>query len=191
MINMNRFYLIATFIFVLVLVFFMWWSSSSLDMSSRKLIINSFEDCVAAGNPVMESYPGQCRSRSGELFVENIGNELEKLDLIRINTPRPNQSVSSPTTIIGEARGHWFFEASFPVVLTNWDGLIIAEGFATAEGDWMTEEFVPYTAELEYDSPYSAGDPDFMKNGTLILRKDNPSGLPENDDELEIPVKFN
>jgi hypothetical protein len=33
--------------------------------------INSFEECVVAGNPVMESYPRQCRA-SGETFVEEI-----------------------------------------------------------------------------------------------------------------------
>lgn len=153
--------------------------------------VTSFDECVTAGNAVMESYPRQCRSASGNLFVENIGNELEKSNLITINNPRPNQNISSPLTINGEARGYWFFEASFPVVLTNWDGLIIAEGFVTADGEWMTEDFVPYTAILEFTSPYNLGDPEFMKNGSLILKKDNPSGLPENDDALEIPVKFN
>lgn len=34
--------------------------------------INSFEDCVNAGNPAMESYPRQCRSQSGETFTEII-----------------------------------------------------------------------------------------------------------------------
>lgn len=34
--------------------------------------ITSFEECVAAGNPVMESYPRQCRSAGGGLFVEDI-----------------------------------------------------------------------------------------------------------------------
>ena len=34
--------------------------------------INSFEECAAAGNPVMESYPRQCRSQDGRLFVEEI-----------------------------------------------------------------------------------------------------------------------
>jgi hypothetical protein len=33
--------------------------------------INNFEDCVAAGNPVMESYPRQCRANE-ETFVEDI-----------------------------------------------------------------------------------------------------------------------
>ncbi|MEO5927072.1 MAG: hypothetical protein ABIO72_00175 [Patescibacteria group bacterium] len=32
----------------------------------------SFEECVAMGNPVMESYPRQCRTTDGKLFVEDI-----------------------------------------------------------------------------------------------------------------------
>lgn len=145
--------------------------------------ITSFEECVTAGNPVMESYPRRCRANE-RLFVENIGNELEKSDLIRIESPRPNQIIKSPLKITGEARGYWFFEASFPVVLTDWDGKIIAEYYATAQDEWMTEDFVPFEAILEFEKP-AYGD-----NGFLILRRDNPSGLPENDDALEIPIKF-
>ena len=69
---------------------------------------------------------------------------------IKLISPVVGQTINSPLSITGEARGTWFFEATFPVVLTNWDGLIIAEGYATAQGDWMTEEFVPFTAELEF-----------------------------------------
>jgi len=34
--------------------------------------VESFEDCVAAGNPVMESYPRQCRTDDGKSFVEPV-----------------------------------------------------------------------------------------------------------------------
>lgn len=34
--------------------------------------INSFEDCIAAGNPIMESYPRQCSTQEGKHFVEEI-----------------------------------------------------------------------------------------------------------------------
>jgi hypothetical protein len=33
--------------------------------------ISSFEECVAAGNPVMESFPRQCRAQ-GKTFIENV-----------------------------------------------------------------------------------------------------------------------
>ncbi len=39
--------------------------------------IENFEDCVAAGNPVMESYPRQCRTSDGKNFVEEIDNAIE------------------------------------------------------------------------------------------------------------------
>src|SRR3989344_7366167 len=36
--------------------------------------ITNFEECAEAGYAVMESYPRQCRSGSGELFVEDISD---------------------------------------------------------------------------------------------------------------------
>lgn len=148
-----------------------------------EVVVESFKDCMAAGNPVMESYPRQCR-HEGEVFVEDVGNIIEKQDLIRLTTPQPQEIIESPLEITGEARGTWFFEANFPVVLTNWDGLIIAEGYAAADGEWMTEEFVPFTATLEFEKP------SYGERGTLILQKANPSDFRELDDALEIPVSF-
>ena len=109
----------------------------------------------------------------GEVVVEDI----------RIDNPRPNQEIESPVVLEGKARGYWFFEASFPVELVDSSGEIIAQGIATAETDWMTEEFVQFKAVLEFEKPEN-------KKGTLILHKDNPSGLPENDDALKVPVIF-
>ena len=123
---------------------------------------------------------------------EDIGNTLEKMDLIRVDTPRPNGLIESPLTISGEARGYWFFEADFPVILTDWDGRIIAEEPVAAQGEWMTEEFVSFAAILNFDKPYDESEdvPEFMKRGTIIFQKDNPSGLPENDDALEFTIFF-
>ena len=149
----------------------------------KKIEVANFEECARLGNPIMESYPRQCRFNE-KTFTENIGNELEKNNLIRITTPRPNDVIKSPLEITGEARGVWFFEANFPIVLTDWDGLIIAESYATAQSEWMTKEFVPFKATLIFKNPQ------YKNNGTLILKKDNPSGLPEHDDALEIPILF-
>ncbi len=111
-------------------------------------------------------------------------------DRIVVTSPSPLATVDGPLVITGQARGNWFFEASFPVSLVNWDGVVIANGIATALGDWMTEDFVPFTSTLNFVSPYNVGDPAYMANGTLILERDNPSGLPEHDASLEIPVRF-
>lgn len=154
------------------------------NLDDQSLNIENFNDCLRAGNAVMESYPRQCRSNDGRLFVEDIGNILEKNDLIRLNFPMPNQLISSPLEISGEARGYWYFEASFPVSLLDSQENIIARGIAVAEEDWMTEDFVPFSLILEFDQPASES------VGRLILKKDNPSGLVENDDSLNIPVIF-
>jgi hypothetical protein len=144
--------------------------------------INNFQECADAGNAIMESYPRQCRAGEHN-FTEDIGNELEKNDLIRVDSPRPNQTVESPLLITGQARGNWFFEASFPVKLLDENGSELDAAIATAKEDWMTEDFVPFFVKLEFTVPKG-------KTGSLILKKDNPSGLPENDDELRIPVAF-
>lgn len=151
--------------------------------------VSDFISCAAAGHPVMESYPRQCRTPEGETFREDIGNELEKDDLIRLGSPRPNATVASPLAVRGAARGGWFFEASFPIVVVNWDGKIIGEGYATAEGEWTTPEFVPFSGTIKFDTQAISGG-GYSNRGTLILKKANASGLPEHDDALEIPVVF-
>lgn len=144
--------------------------------------INNFEECAAQGNPVMESWPRQCMA-GDKTFIEDIGNELEKMDIIRIDKPRPNALIQSPIEIVGQARGYWFFEADFPVRLIDDSGEELGTAIAKTSSNWMTEDFVFFEATLEFETPTT-------KKGTLILEKDNPSGLPENADELRIPVNF-
>jgi len=37
--------------------------------------INSFEDCARAGNPILETYPRQCKTPDGKSFIEMIQSE--------------------------------------------------------------------------------------------------------------------
>jgi immunoglobulin-like protein involved in spore germination len=109
-------------------------------------------------------------------------------DMIVLYEPLPESYISSPLKVRGKARGTWFFEASFPVTLTDWDGRIIAQVPAQAKGDWMTTEFVEFEATLTFQTP--AGPGGDLNRGFLILQKDNPSGLPQYDDSREITVYF-
>jgi hypothetical protein len=101
---------------------------------------------------------------------------------VKVTHPMPNDTISSPVEIIGEARGTWFFEGSFPVKLINKDGKTITEAPAQALGEWMTADFVPFRAILEFSAPK---DP----SGTLILNRDDPSGQSATK-PIEIPVTF-
>lgn len=105
-------------------------------------------------------------------------------EMITVTSPKSGAAVGNPMILAGEARGYWFFEASAPVIVVNWDGLIIGEGYVTAQGDWMTEELVPFTGSIEYDLPADS----YSTEGTVILKRDNPSGLAEHDAAVEVPV---
>jgi hypothetical protein len=52
--------------------------------------INSFEECAAAGNPVMESYPAQCRIKDGRHFIQQISEEEKK----KLQPPESTSSAS-------------------------------------------------------------------------------------------------
>lgn len=54
---------------VLIIVAGLLLALSRTAKEQRILSINSFEECKAAGYPVMESYPEQCRTPDGRLFV--------------------------------------------------------------------------------------------------------------------------
>lgn len=100
-----------------------------------------------------------------------------------VYSPRPNDAITSPLLIEGRAVGNWFFEASFPIKLLDSQGNELAMAIASAQSDWMTEDFVDFEATLEFDPPESG-------EAVLVFKKDNPSDLPEFDEELRVPVKF-
>jgi hypothetical protein len=79
----------------------------------------------------------------------------------------------------------WYFEASFPIRLVDAKGNIILQTHAQAQGEWMTENFVPFTSTLTWSSTSTTA-----TSGVLIFMRDNPSGLPENDAEVRIPITF-
>ncbi len=102
--------------------------------------------------------------------------------MIEVTAPTANATVASPLTVTGRARGPWYFEASFPVKLLDSNGNELAFVPAQAQGEWQTEDFVPFQATLTFTTN--------DQTGTLVLMKDNPSGLSENDDAISIPVQF-
>ncbi len=105
---------------------------------------------------------------------------------IQVLIPAPNQKITSPLQVSGQARGNWFFEATAPLILVDWDGRIIAQSYIQATDDWMTEDFVPFEGTLNFELPETTP----YKRGAIIFQKSNPSDLPENDDAIEIPIEF-
>lgn len=116
---------------------------------------------------------------------------LRMQDQIQITSLNPGDTITSPITFTGEARGTWYFEASFPIFIVNWDGLIIGQGVAQAQEDWMTKKVVPFKATITFEKPdINDMNRAYARRGAVIFKKDNPSGLPEHDAAVEIPIVF-
>lgn len=144
--------------------------------------ITNFDQC-AAKYPILESYPEQCNTPGGQHFVHDIGDELNKAGQVKLTNLLANGQVTSPLRLTGQARGGWFFEAQFPVELRDANGTILVAAPAKAQGDWMTDGFVAFSVDLVFSQPTTA-------TGNLIIKKDNPSGLPEHDATFRLPVRF-
>lgn len=145
------------------------------------VVVTNFEECVAAGNPIQESFPEKCSTPDRKTFTKSIDrNDLSQF--IVSENPQPNQEISSGIELSGKART-WYFEGSFPVRLLDANDAEMTAVPATAQGDWMTTDWVPYKAVLNFSTPTTA-------TGTLVLQKDNPSDDRSLDQEIRIPVKF-
>ena len=166
---------------VIIIVGGIFWGLFSFSSYQNPPIAN-YKECVARGYEILESFPQQCRSPKGEIFTEDIGNALEKANLIRLSSPSPNQSINtSPFVIEGEALGNWFFEGSFQVDIVSSEGNAIYGGIAEADGEWMTEEFVPFSATIGLETEFKGG-------ANLVLHRENPSGDPELNESLIVPI---
>lgn len=120
---------------------------------------------------------------SAALSSSSSAQSLAGNDRISVTSPAPDALVRSPLTVTGQARGTWYFEASFPVRLLDAAGTVIAQTAAQAQGDWMTTDFVPFAATVTFAQPSTA-------TGFLELQKDNPSGDPATAESIRIPVRF-
>jgi hypothetical protein len=105
-------------------------------------------------------------------------------DLLEVYSPGPKDYIESPLVVLGRARGSWFFEGSFPVFLFDDLGQVIATAQALAESEWTTDEYVSFSAELDFERPGG------QVGGQLIFASANPSGLPENERNLGVPISF-
>lgn len=101
---------------------------------------------------------------------------------VAVLSPGPGGVVDKTFTVTGKAPGPWFSEAQFPIQVRNANGDIIGDGSAHTDGNWQSDDVVPFTADV------TISDPTYKGAVRLILMRDNPSGMPENDDAVEIPI---
>lgn len=172
------------YVFILaVIVMVVWFSFNSVKKIDQSTIL-SFADC-GKYYPVTQSFPRQCRTPDGRTFAEEttppITYKNATKDDIVPALPFPGAVTGKEFTVTGRARGTWYFEASFPVKVLDKDGKVLFQGPATAQGDWMTTNFVAFKLNVKVPQSY-------IGPATIILEKDNPSGIPEKDASISFPI---
>lgn len=114
-----------------------------------------------------------------------IAGELRVISTPEIVIVKPTgiDPVASPLVIEGLAKGVWYFEAVFPVTITDAQHRSLGQSYVTATKDWMSESLVPFTATIEFTQPTTV-------TGYLVFKNANPSDLRENDKMFEMPIVF-
>jgi Immunoglobulin-like domain of bacterial spore germination len=174
--------IIVIVLIIVVLGLGLWYWSSRTPQEVKNVM--SFQNCVDAGYPVMESYPRQCKTPDGRTYAEEVTPPITyvntSVDYIVVDLPFPGAVTGKEFKVTGKARG-FYFEASFPVEVLDKDGKRIFIGPAQAQGDWMTDSFVPFEITVKVPDTY-------IGSATLVLHKDNPSDMREYDASMSFPI---
>ena len=97
--------------------------------------IDSFEECAAAGYPVMESYPRQCRDAEGNLFVEEIYTEISGIVSLK-------GELFCPCFLVDDVEVWYDLMEGKPAVdvlnISNGDFVIVKGEFHENEQFWAT-----------------------------------------------------
>ena len=107
--------------------------------------------------------------------------QLPLSESVQVQTPGAGATVENTFTIAGSAPNSWYSEAVFPIQVRDVSDNVIGRGQGHAQSDWTIPGAVVFTSSITLDGIYKGA-------ATLILMRDNPSGLPQNDDSVTIPI---
>ena len=100
--------------------------------------------------------------------------------MLTVTSPQQGAFVAHTFQLEGKARGSWYFEGTFPLVIENESGVVLETIPIRAQGDWQTPDLVPFSETIQL--PYYSG------NANLILKKANLSSGSSEDASLTIPI---
>lgn len=176
-------------IVALVAGFFVWFQQKNLAVNDQPIINFPVPKQKACTEEAKQCPDGSYVSRTGpKCEFATCPEAIDIKDKIIINSPVKDAIITSPISISGRARGTWFFEGSFPMQVYDSNnkllGISTAKFSPKSESDtWMTENFVDFCGEIKFSQPAT-------DSGYILFKKDNPSGLPQNDESFKLPIKF-
>ena len=101
-----------------------------------------------------------------------------------LSQPQSGDTIKSPVTIKGVVPPGWMNEGVFPIKILDSKNQVLAKGQANEDipGSWQNGGNVSFTATITFTTTDTSG--------LIELDNDNPSGNPDNDRSLVIPVNF-
>jgi len=111
------------------------------------------------------------------ILREILGN---KDDLISFSI-LPNSKVQGVVSYQGAVKGGYFFEVNILINILDANKNVLKTSNAIAMTDWMTIEPVEFEGNIDFTN---------LPKGLayIEIHNDNPSGLPENDKSVLIPI---
>lgn len=135
------------------------------------------KDSLSITNEILSTFQLSDSLPNSQQFTHNLNVDLTKV------TDQKALLIQSPLTITGKVPSGYAFENSFPVEITNNEHKIITTSPAHGtRGDWTSGQPLEFAVTLKFETN--------AKEGYLVFKNDNPSGLPENEKKISIPVKF-
>lgn len=93
----------------------------------------------------------------------------------------PGETVSGVMSATGSIKGAYFFEGNILVNIVDANEVILRAGHGTATTDWMTNEPVSFSTDLDFTGLLPGA-------AFIAIQNDNPSDMRENDKILYIPI---
>lgn len=126
-------------------------------------------------------------------FSNSKNSNEEKLDDSMVSTVHPdlltfsivpNAKVHGILSYRGSIKGGYFFEGNIRIIILDADKNVLKESNGIAKSEWMTEGPVDFEGNIDFTGMSST-------SGYFRIANDNPSGDPENDKFIDIPIVIN
>lgn len=153
--------------------------------------INSFEECEAANQLVVDTQPRECHMKDGRVFYEE-GNAFDYKGVIEVKKPVAKEVVDSPFEIEGQAVAGWFYNNQLEMKLVDEHEQVLGVGYAKAQEKINPDDstsMIPFIGVINFSSPTS-------EKGKIYINKTNPAEKDAYDNPIKpgpliIPVRFN
>jgi hypothetical protein len=144
-------------------------------------------NCIKAPcPPIKQTYNNRCLAEKENAL--NITEGACKLtggsNFLQVTAPAEGQLVTSPVNIKGQVLSPWLSEGVALIMIVDANGKTLGSTQIKGPSDWMTREsWMDFQSSITYTKPTTP-------TGFVVFKKDNPSGLPANDQTVKLPVRF-